>query len=74
MDIIPDDGTLARQMTAISLMVKALAIEHPQRDAVLRTYDQLCAHLMATPTYLDSNDEARQLLRMVLDELRDSLE
>jgi len=29
---------------------------------------------MATPTYLDSNDEARQLLRMVLDELRDSLE
>jgi len=74
MEIVPDDGTIARQLTAISLMVKALTIEHPNRDAVLRTYDQLCSHLMSSATYLDSNEEARQLLRTVLDSLRESLE
>lgn len=70
----PDDGALALQLAAISLMVKALAIEHPNREAVLSTYDQLCAQLMSSATYLKGNDDSRQVLRMVLDNLREVLE
>lgn len=67
-------GGVSLQLAAISLLVKAMALEHPNREAVLTTYDQLCAQLMSSVTYLKGTDESQKHIRTVFDDLRKVLE